>query len=332
MISIVIPLYNNAKTIGECLNRIYANPSLEEVEVLVVDDGSDDNGASLAQQAASLHLESGFALYSRPHAGAAEARNFGLEHAQGDWVWFVDADDLVDERSLQFLLPALSDLPEDADLFKMGTLRRKENKLMEAPDERATRITGREELFRPKDGTLDHTTYLFRRSFLLKEGLSYPTDMAILEDSTFMLRVLERAGKIARNETFCFYTVREHPLSATRGGWKDSRSETYMQDAERFFGLLRDSLTRHADTLREAQAFWSRYAYLYLRVLAVKRVPWPLLSRFQTEILSEGEIVYQPAGLLSKWLSKRSFYRLFAMGCQVLRPIAKTLKSLFRPC
>lgn len=87
MITVIIPAYNAAKTLGECLIRIQQQVDVpDEVEIIVVDDGSKDETAVIAQTA-NVRL-----IQTPQKQGAAAARNAGIRAAQGELICFTDAD------------------------------------------------------------------------------------------------------------------------------------------------------------------------------------------------------------------------------------------------
>lgn len=90
--SVVVPAYNAAATLRATLESIAAQ-TLPPLDVLVIDDGSNDGTAAVARGMAS-HLP-GLQVISIPHAGVSAARNAGIERARGDLVVPVDADDLL---------------------------------------------------------------------------------------------------------------------------------------------------------------------------------------------------------------------------------------------
>lgn len=93
-ISFIIPLYNCASTIERCLTSIFSlSMPPGSYEIIVVDDGSKDDGPKVVQRIATGHRQ--VRLVSQPNRGASSARNRGLELARGEYVWFVDADDKV---------------------------------------------------------------------------------------------------------------------------------------------------------------------------------------------------------------------------------------------
>src|SRR5512137_682379 len=88
MISVIIPAKDAANTLGECLEALLHQESLQleqDYEVIVVDDGSSDNTVEIAEQHAVRVIH-------QTHAGPAAARNAGVRHAKGTLLAFTDAD------------------------------------------------------------------------------------------------------------------------------------------------------------------------------------------------------------------------------------------------
>ena len=92
LLSIVVPIYNVEPYLAECLKSLAAQ-TLEDFEVIMVDDGSLDGGRRLAEDFAAR--DSRFALLDQPHQGPGPARNLGLRHARAPFLAFADAVDVV---------------------------------------------------------------------------------------------------------------------------------------------------------------------------------------------------------------------------------------------
>lgn len=93
-LSFIIPLYNCEKYIEDCLDSIYsANVDLQSFEVIVINDGSKDDGLKKVEQYSKG--KSNLILISQENHGVSSARNRGLDVAKGDYIWFVDADDKI---------------------------------------------------------------------------------------------------------------------------------------------------------------------------------------------------------------------------------------------
>ncbi len=92
-VSVIIPVYNVEKYLGECLDSILGQ-TLKDIEVLCVDDGSTDGSAKILADYAAK--DSRVKLLSSPHAGAFRAREVGVKAVTGEFIYFMDADDKLD--------------------------------------------------------------------------------------------------------------------------------------------------------------------------------------------------------------------------------------------
>lgn len=99
-VAVVIPCWNHGRLLTEALTSV-ASQTLQPTQVIVVDDGSTDDSAAVAQ------AHPGVTLVRQPHAGTAAARNTGLTHVDADAVAFLDADDLWPPESLERRIVAL---------------------------------------------------------------------------------------------------------------------------------------------------------------------------------------------------------------------------------
>lgn len=94
-LSIIVPMYNVEKYIGTCLDSILnSNLPKEDYEIVIVNDGSKDNSPKIAQDYAVRF--SNISYFSQENQGQSTARNNGIKNCNGEYVWFVDADDAIE--------------------------------------------------------------------------------------------------------------------------------------------------------------------------------------------------------------------------------------------
>lgn len=124
MISVVIPLYNKAQSIRKTLDSLLAQ-TYKDFEIVVVDDGSTDGSAEVAE--ATLRKFSGrptgygleFSVIRKENGGVSSARNAGILAAKGEYIAFLDGDDLWHPEYLETLHQLIEDYP-DAALYGIG--------------------------------------------------------------------------------------------------------------------------------------------------------------------------------------------------------------------
>ena len=90
-VSIIIPVYNSARFLRECLDSVLSQ-SFQDYEVLCVDDGSTDDSASILEEYAGLDCR--LCVIRQEHSNAGDARNRGITQARGEYLLFLDADDV----------------------------------------------------------------------------------------------------------------------------------------------------------------------------------------------------------------------------------------------
>jgi len=100
-VSIVIPAYNAEAYIENCIVSIQSQ-SYQDFEIIVVDDGSSDRTPNLID--ASVLRDHRIRAYHKQNGGASSARRFGIEHAKGHWILFVDSDDTMSSDAIKDLL------------------------------------------------------------------------------------------------------------------------------------------------------------------------------------------------------------------------------------
>lgn len=122
MISVVIPLYNKEQSITRTLDSVLAQ-TYTDYEIVIVNDGSSDHSAQVVEEfikSRKNNHQSPIRLISQPNGGVSSARNRGILESQGEYVAFLDADDLWASTYLEELINLIADFP-GAGIYGMGS-------------------------------------------------------------------------------------------------------------------------------------------------------------------------------------------------------------------
>lgn len=126
LVSVLLPVYNAQDTLDECLQSVL-NQSYTALEVIAVDDGSTDRGLDVLDRYAQTDPR--VRVFHIPNGGVAAARNYALSHATGEYVQFVDSDDVLPAYSTQSLVSAMRDRSCDLALAPFTEVARGKRKL-----------------------------------------------------------------------------------------------------------------------------------------------------------------------------------------------------------
>lgn len=121
MISVVIPLYNKEKSVRSTLESVLAQ-TYTDYEIIVVDDGSTDNSVAVCEDiinSLTPSFDNSLRIFSKPNGGVSSARNFGVEKSRGEYVAFLDGDDLWEPTFLEEAVKLIIDYP-GAAIYGLG--------------------------------------------------------------------------------------------------------------------------------------------------------------------------------------------------------------------
>lgn len=98
-VSVVVPIYNVEKHIEKCINSLL-NQTLQDIEIILVDDGSTDNSGNIAKKYADENPNK-IKYYRKENGGLSDARNYGISYATGEYIAFLDSDDYIDNTAYE---------------------------------------------------------------------------------------------------------------------------------------------------------------------------------------------------------------------------------------
>lgn len=177
LLSVVVPVYNVVFDLDACLESLLRqNLSESEIEIIMVDDGSTDGSNSLADKWSVRYKN--FHLITQENAGLSAARNTGIKNSTGDYLIFLDSDDIVPDGAYKMMLNTLKSTGSD---FITGPAYRfsKRNRLIR----QFKRVADLYEESKTKLNINDHPEYIrdttpwnkmYKRDFFIKTGIMFP--------------------------------------------------------------------------------------------------------------------------------------------------------------
>lgn len=191
MISVVVPVFRTEAYIEDCVRSLCAQ-TCRDFEVILVDDGSPDQSAALAE-AVLRQSETRYRIIRTENRGVSAARNTGLQAAEGEWVVMIDSDDVVSPEFLATYVRMMRG-EEDCDVLSTGfSVCQAANEAFETADLAATRRLSPEEAqraFFDRDVRFLLPTLLLRRSFLKENEIAFDEAVRYSEDVQFIWRCL----------------------------------------------------------------------------------------------------------------------------------------------
>ncbi len=104
LISVIIPVYNVRPYLKKCIESVVSQ-SYRNLEIIIIDDGSDDGSEILCDQYGKQ--DNRIKVFHKSNGGLSDARNYGLRHAEGEYIGFVDGDDYINSKMYEHLLKAM---------------------------------------------------------------------------------------------------------------------------------------------------------------------------------------------------------------------------------
>lgn len=236
--SIIMPAYNTAPYIERALNSI-KELSSSDYEIWVIDDGSEDDTLQVVRQFASKRENVN--ILSQENNGPAHARNNGLSHANGKYIYFMDSDDYIERGGIEELVKEMEQ--DQADVVVSGIYEEANGAVTEI-NYPACRFHSRQEYLDRAVSLWDtHLPYtmgnkLYRASFLQEHKIRFPEEYVFGEDTRFNMQVFALAQKISIVNKSYYHYVRERQGSTTTK-YKDALFDIRNAEYEMFWNYFK---------------------------------------------------------------------------------------------
>ena len=236
--SVIIPVYNIEQYVCRCVDSVLQQ-NFTDYEVILVDDGSTDRSGILCDEHAQVHPQ--IRVIHKENGGLSSARNAGVKQAKGEYIWFVDGDDWIEQGALDALYACARET--DADLIKFGYIRVENSaqwvcKSSVAPQVYTDLTALQEEAFYYGGRyVLSAWSHAYKRQFLQKNDLYFVSEREIgSEDYLFNLQALLCAPKVAVLENALYYYEQR----------MGSLTQRYKKELPRRYTQLYSHLRRYA--------------------------------------------------------------------------------------
>ena len=219
LISVIIPVYNVEKYLIECLDSV-VNQTYKNIEIILINDGSTDNSGEICNKYSNK--DSRIVVIHKDNEGVSAARNTGLDAAKGEYIGFVDSDDLISENYYESLYNCLIDNNSDVSVCNLYKMKKNDNLKLEYKNPTKP-ILNQEEAYQ---WILSNIAWRIGDRIYRKDVISnirFKTNFKIGEDFSIIIEVMKNVKTIAFSKD-CFYYYRQRNNSAINSGLVDEHS------------------------------------------------------------------------------------------------------------
>lgn len=211
-VSVVVPVYNTEKYLQRCIQSILGQ-TYERLELILIDDGSTDSSGTLCDAAAQK--DSRVKVLHKENEGAGEARNYGINMAEGDYICFVDSDDYIAHRYIEIMLKTAERY--DCGLVQCNFLFGGEQNysfFKEENDEEKPLILNNREAFETRKTKIIICAKLYKIE--LFQNIRYPK-LSIHDDEFVTYKLIYNSSRVALlNQALYYYYNTNDSIMRTR--------------------------------------------------------------------------------------------------------------------
>lgn len=206
LVSVIVPVYNVEEYLEDCVNSI-CNQSYKKIEIIMVDDGSTDNSGVICDRLQKI--DSRICVFHTDNGGQGRARNIALDIAKGEYIIFVDSDDIIASNMIEELLGLIK--AENADIVACDYIKFEKKPVIISQPKKELKEFGRREAVLDicKDTILKSYVWnkIFKRELFLYKRFSCNK---VFEDAELLIEIVGNTEKIVyTNQRYYYYRTRE---------------------------------------------------------------------------------------------------------------------------
>ncbi|MFR3920117.1 MAG: glycosyltransferase [Clostridia bacterium] len=295
-VSVVVPIYNVEKYIKKCMDSL-VNQTLQEIQIIFVNDGSTDESGNIAKEYASKYPNKIIYL-EKENGGLSDARNFGMRYAEGEYIAFLDSDDYVENTMYEEMYNKA--LQENSDYVECDFLWEYPDKTKK--DKRNSYNNKKEMLTNVRVVAWNK---LIKREILEKNNISFPKGLRY-EDIEFTYKLIPYLNKVSYvDKEFVHYVQRNNSIANVQN----------ERTAEVF--TIFDNIIKYYQEKGFYEEYKEELEYSYSRILlcsSLKRICKIKDSKTRKKLIKETfEKLYQqfPLWKENKILNNRSMKNMY---------------------
>ncbi|RFZ95602.1 glycosyltransferase family 2 protein [Mucilaginibacter conchicola] len=291
LVSIIIPVYNAEKHLAQCIESAMAQ-TWPNKELIIVNDGSTDDSFKIATSYSCSWIK----VFDRPNKGASAARNEGMRNAQGEYIQFLDADDLISadkiEKQVTALLGDSNKLAvcstvhffDDDDPALSSASAYEDRFLIDAPPEHF--------LINLWGGYSDSGSMVQPNAWLIPRGIAnkagwWDEQLSLDDDGEYFCRVVLASEGIKKTEGYNYYRK-----------YRNQNSLSAFKSHKGMNSLLLSVISKKSNLLKRSQAKEARFAIYKLlmdiMVSSYRRYP-DIYARALKELPAHSPSGYKPS-------------------------------------
>lgn len=216
LVSVIIPVYNSKNTIEKTLDSVI-NQTYQKIEVILIDDGSTDGSTEIMRKYIEKHKTVIFKIISKKNGGVSSARNRGIDESTGDYISFLDSDDIWLPKKIEHQVNIFLNNPK-IDCLGTNMNGEKFKKMFGVKFDNLTRITPKMVLLK---NFLCIQTTMIKKNVIKDIGYFYENQFN--EDSNIIIRIANKYNCYLLNESYVIYIPNASGVSSRM--WKMEKGE-----------------------------------------------------------------------------------------------------------
>ncbi|WP_193743716.1 glycosyltransferase [Flavobacterium sp. 83] len=200
--SFIIPVYNAECFISQCVDSIIdSNTVGVTIEIILVNDGSTDGSNDILMK--YFKKFSFVKVFTKENGGVSSARNRGLEEASGEYICFVDCDDMVSSNYISNLI--MYGIVSKPDVIQIGFTRESNTRSYNVSPKRNRRYENLNDFFRKESYTHAVWSYVFKRSLIVDNNIVFDNKLHYSEDQDFIIKVFANSKNVFTNKGVLYF-------------------------------------------------------------------------------------------------------------------------------